>query len=472
MCSKLCKSILKSSRVFEEINVEIWKHKYSKVKLFKEVLLQHQLNLRKFTIICYNISERKLFKLLTLLPNLEEIVLDFNLKKMSTTPSGRLQNLSKLKSLHCRAQMAAIIFELPNDILQKLSFEFMFNDLAPTKELMKRILEKQKIIEELSFNPEGTSAISLPPLKKLKLLKSSIFTNLKNMFCISKILKNQNQLISLTIQNIITRDIFLLICNIRSLEKLDLELDDIDDGALQKLNSFQKLKELRLAIYKTELNFSSLKLPFLRKLRLYLVCDEIELNLVLEQFPLNFPNLKHLQIAINMQNMKAEHLPGLLQNKLLEKLDVCLEMESNFSIEMTTVYHDRLKEVCLGNDYFQNALNYIIKAAPKLEKLCTGISNLHVLKQILINCPNLSHLKVLPRCLISFESDSFIHLIQEHGKNLTYFECEASGERSTDETTFSKLQRAFEIQFSKIELCGSRVIMKNVRWDNDQYVVE
>lgn len=433
--------------------------------------MQRQFNVRKISLICYKISERKLLKILSLLPNLEEVVLDFILEKTSKYPQQRLSNLNRLRSLQCRAQVASIIFELPDDTLTSLSFEFMFIDPPPPLQTMKAIFERQRNINHFTINPVDTTATELPSLETLRLIRSNEYQGASVRLHLAETLRNQNQITSLTIQNILSKEEFLLICSLRSLEYLEIELEGVYDATLRSLNRLYNLKTLKLVSYSSKSKFKFLKLPLLRDLKLVFINDNTNVEVNMEQFPTSFPNLRRLQIMCNLPFFDAATLPVLLKNDKIVKLDVLVGLDSNEKAAMTPMCRDKLREVRLGHNYSAKALNYIIESAPNLEKLFTGIDNLDVLQKILMNFQKLTHLKIYSQNGISFGSDAFIQLLQKHGKNLTHLACETD-EYIFDDEAFSKLSCAFGTQFSTIQYhLWCPLIMKNVPWNVETFPV-
>lgn len=471
-CSKQCAIALKSIRAFDEIKIEVWASKYSKIKRLKEILSRHHPSIRKFTLVCSEISERKLFKMLASLPHLEEISLDVTLTKVSKSPNQRLKCLSQLKSLQCRSRNISIIFELPSDVLQSLSFEFMYCDEAPSPQSLQEIFHLQKNLKVLSLNPEANSNIQLPSLEKLRLVRRHKLWTYPNIRHVGKMLEDQNQLKSLNIQSVLAEEDFLKICSIRSLESLEIELENADDTLMRNINRLTGLSQLGLALYSYKSKFSSVKLPHLKILNLLLVDNDKKTQLDLSQMPRNFPCLRQLKILSNSQMITLESLPDLLGNKNLVKLDVNMSNGSDQSFDCKPTQHYGLKEVLLGFKYSRNALHYIIKATPHLEKLFTGIESLGDLQHILTNCKKLTHLKLFIHTG-DFHFDDFVELLQSFGRSLTYFECEM--ERSDilgSKASLLKLEKSFNTQFTVIDIqMFNRLIMKNVSWTVDTFPV-
>lgn len=101
----------------------MWAHNSLRIKRLKEVFIHQQNSICKLSLRSAQLSEKKLIKLLSLLPHLEELSLELCLTKVSKISMQRLSHLKKLKSFKCCAQAASIIFELKNDVLKQLSFD-------------------------------------------------------------------------------------------------------------------------------------------------------------------------------------------------------------------------------------------------------------------------------------------------------------------------------------------------------------
>lgn len=432
-------------------------YKSENFKRLKKILRKHQSHVWKISVVTNEISEKKLIKLLSLLPNLEEVTLDVLLKKTSETSQQKLSHLHHLKILHCLTQAAKIVFELPNNVLTTLSFKHTSSEKPPSDKLLQSVFEKQKNIIEFSFNPEAVESFKLPALKKLQIFGSM------SKLDISEILESQQNLSSLAVQHFLSTEEFIIACRIKSLQCLKMKLMNVDSVVLN-INQLTDLRKLQLDLScSADSDFVYVSLPLLEELKLK-VQGNINLKELISMMPTNFPCLKQLVLSSNLSIEDTQDLYNLLQNPNLEMLEVTVCQTLRDPSQLFGNFHEKLKKVNFGHLCSTYAVNFLIDSVPNLEQLTVAIEDLGTLRKILTSCNKLTQVKLYSKGGLSLGSDDFIECVKEHGKNLTYFQC-GTDRSSLNFDSLREIKKAFETQFEVIDYKFMTLLMRNDKWN-------
>lgn len=459
LSAKDFKVILESPRTFDEIKLEMLTIKKGSLKLIKQIFIKHQDIIRKVSIIANEISEKKLSKLLSFLPNLEEIVLNVVLKKTSENPKQKLSHLHNLRKLQCNTQAVNIIFELSNDILGTLSLKHTLNEKPISLELLQGIFEKQRNIVDFSFNPENVSSFELPSLTRLELVDSEV-SNLKPD--ILDLLEGQDELRSLSLGRFLSTEEFFTICSKETLQSLEIKVKNIDNIII-KLNFLINLQMLEIDLFDNYGDFAFIELPFLKELKLK-VQGKPNLKELISLFPSHFPSLKQLTLSANLAIDDTQDLHNLLQNPNLIKLEVTVRSALKQQNHFFGNFHEKLKEAHFGHLCSQDAVNFLTESVPNLERLNATITDLESLRKILTACKKLTHLKLYSKNDLDMSSDEFITCLKENGKNLVYFQC-GTDRTILDFDACQKTKEAFDDQFEIIDYKYMTLIMRNEKWN-------
>ena len=445
--------ILRSRKLFDEVELKLWNYDEFNMHRLAQVFQKFRASLRKITIKFSAINENLLMRLLNMLPELEDITVDISLINPSANSSEKLKQLKNVKNLTCKVEAAKIIFELPNECLKKLSFGSVFKDTIPSQELLEKICEKQKNIEEFNFDPEKfSSSLKFLNLKKLRL------ASCKNC---EAILVNQPNLTHLEMHESVSNRELETICDLNELKSLTVEVETTNTLALAKHNCLMKLEELKITLNQVcQLRaLKEKKLPCLQKLELNLMFEE-NFNLIFENFFQSFPRIKHLKLS----HVDEKTLKALISNISLESLDINKCLIGNKKVELPAALNENLKElkICHG---FSSFLHEILKALLNLEKLilCEDLINDTItLKLILTSCKKLTHFALVNQKCASFPFNKIIILLKENGRNLRHFEYHHVKFMSD----VGKFKSSFDAQFQFIygENENKTLIMRNEKW--------
>jgi hypothetical protein len=449
--------ILRSNKLYDDVELQLWNYNEFTMHRLSEIFHKFKQSIRKITFKFAAISEPCLIKLLNMLPNLEDITIDVSLINSSMSSQQKLSQLKSIKSFTSKVEAAKIIFELPNDVVTKLSFTSVLKDALPSVELLQDIFDKQRKIEELNFDPEKVDPASLELLKLKKLRLASSSNSLV-------ILENQQSLTSLSMQEPVTNDEFVKICNFQRLESLSIKVKNVDPKALIKLNRIQSLKELVLTLDRVyPVNaFCDIALPHLEKLELNFMCDT-NTQAFLENFSTNFPSLKNLKLTF--ADIKA--IQSLLLNKNLQSLDINKVTSSDTAeLQRCTIKHENLRELKIGHEFSQYLIDLITDCLPNLEKLllCNNLINdLNTLQNVMVNCKRLTHISVVNQnCHPVLLFNQLITLLKSHGKNLIHFEYGDIKFACAVEKLKCSFDAQYQFIYSKHE--DKRLVMRNGKW--------
>lgn len=459
------KIILRSSRVFDEILItRIWDfNEYTMVKL-SEVIKKNEKTVRKVTISFAALAEHNLIKILNLLPELEEIVLDVSLWFVSCVPQNQLMKLTKVKSFISNIDSSVMILELPENILQKLSFNSATHIVAPSAALLKSIFQRQKNIKDLTLNPKN---LNLESLSQLKLEKLFLHTSDH----LVDIMKQQRHLTTLVVRGELKNQEISTFYEFSSqLISLDINVENISSALLRQLNCLQELKDLSLIVKRSSqvIDLTQVSLLKLKSFQLTnsLNCESFQI--LAEKMSKNFPALKHLTVSY----VSCSTFSTLLENQGLVELNI-VEIKPS-EAETLKTRNEGIEDVSIGfaNIIGGDVLNIISSSLPNLKKLRLNkfiISDVNVLLEIMKAFKQLTHLAVLgTNFSLVISNPAISTFLKIHKKNLENFEF-TSNEREdnkgcqqkTDlDSKLQKMTNMFNSQFSSIFIDGSKFFMK------------
>lgn len=442
--------------------MKLWNYNEFTMHRLTAIFLKFKQSIKKIALKYAAINEASLLKILNMLPNLEDITIDVSLINSSMNSQQKLSQLKNVKSFTCKVEAARILFELPNDVVTKLSFTSVLKDSLPSVTLLQDIFDKQRNIEELNFDPEKVDPASLELLKLKKLRLASSSNSLA-------ILENQQNLKSLNLQEPVTNEEFVKICGFQKLESLSIKVKNVDPNSLTKLNKVQSLKELTLTLDRVySVNaFCDIALSKLEKLELNFMCDT-NTQAFIENFPTNFPSLKHLKLTF--ADIKA--IESLLQNKNLQSLDINkITSSENAELPPPTIKHKNLKELKIGHEFSQYLIDFISNCLPNLEKLllCNNLINdMNTLHHVMLSCKRLTHISIInQKCHSILLFNQFLQMLKELGSNLVHFEYGDVKFACDNILIIEKLKSLFNAQYqfiySKHE--DRRLVMRNGKWE-------
>lgn len=456
--------ILRSTRKFDEVEIHIWSCPTGMMKL-EEILRKFQDSIKKITLRFAAIDEYNLMELLALLPNLEEIVIDASLYN-SGGAQQRLTHLRFMRSFTCKVESAKIIFDLPQDVLTKLSFSSVVYESPPSPQLLQSLFEAQRNLKELNFDPAKVGdgfSMNLLDLKHLRLASNHQMV---------EILKSQKNLIDLNIKKDLTEEEFVEVCGLKQLQVLDIKVGNVNATLLHKINNLKDLKKLLLITNRGYwvTSLCNIELKKLEKLELSFTSDT-NIQIFLEKLPTHFPTLKNLKLT----SVEMKSIPTLLLNKNLESLEIeeLKSLSETNEIQLPETSHEKLKEFKVGHEYSEYLLDFITCFMPNVFKLSLRnffIKDLSTLKHVL-GKKRLTHLSIFNRNCRNDECKDFtwlmrefVNLMKDQGQSLTYFEFENVKLSSWD---MQKLNSFLKSQFAFIyyENSCKTLVLKNGKWN-------
>ena len=417
-----------------------------------EILNEFRNEIKKITFGFTAMSEDYLIKILIFLPKLEEIEIDVSLSTTSKFSGQRLCELRNVKSFTCKAELAKLISELPPDTLAKVSFVSSLHDVPPTTETLRKIFEQQRNLVDLNFNPKNVDFESLKVLHLAKLRIASV-TN------VIPILKHQRKLIALSVQNELVTAEFLEVCKLLNLERLEINLRNINANIYKSLNDLAQLQDLTITLATTAqlLAFDDINLKKLESLKIsstHLKCDPN-----VENFEVNFPELTTLKLS----RVTTSAILYLLENKKLQSLTIEQGVQSHENASFPPNNNNLIELVVNsfeGNSKF--FIKFVLLPLKRLEKLQLGTNtsnDLESLNSVLANHKRLESL-IIKNQKHSIEIDNFfIKTLREYGKSLRHFEL---GDIKNADKILEKLQGSFEAQFELIYVESKKIFLKNL----------
>lgn len=436
---------MRSKRLFDEISIRIWNFDDFSMMRLMEILGHSRETIRKISFGFTALTEDYLIRILSFLPKLEEIVIDVSLCNASNDSGQRLNELSNVRSFTCKVELAKLIAELPRRVLEKLSFTSSLHDQPPSNETMNEILQRQRTIEDLNFNPLNTLSLEPLKLKKLRLSSNHHLTDL---------LQNQSKLKALVLQANLTNKDFDEICKLKDIEHLEVNLANVNQNSLKNLNSLMELRELSLTLETSAqlAAFNEVSLPKLLTLNL----KSPKTESVKARLAKNFPALTHLKLT----STNTTSLSILFKHRRLQSLSIELLTQSGESESFGTD-NESLREFSVMR-YEGNA-----QIALKLFTAMSGVEKVHFGANLILDCESLRQILTNHRKMSSLSVHSqkhsidcdgtFTKVLKEHGERLTRFEF---SEMKTA-ANLDKLQENFDTQFELIYNEQKKLVMRN-----------
>lgn len=397
----------------------------------KRILEKYRHDITSLSIYNSKLPESQFIELLSVHANLEKLLL-YDVSFSATEKDNVQLYLPNLKSLNiqlCNIIISRTILRIPRDTLRCLSI----NNLVLDPQTIKRILNSQRLIKELEFDP-----YFIDPA----LTKGLVFTKLKLMSNrhIIPIIKDQSQLISLDLSKAHISDAdFLEICRIKHLKILKLWIDKISCDLLENLEQISCLEELAINYERLEVEYiATLAKLCLNKLET-LKIEFPKLKIFSENFiaiSLNCPNVKKL--VINCQSIGV--IGTIIENfKQLQSLSFLCDSDSvkvvNFPVN--NFVNSNLKELYLYDDQFNN---------PAKEQFQSTATILSLINQTM---PNLKRLKIIN--IISMDTAA-LNVIFSNKSNLSHVHIDDISINVTIDESYLKILTQVAYKLDYIEL--------------------
>lgn len=424
-------SIISSRRMFDDIKLMNLRSNDNHVtEKLRNVLEKYQHGVKSISIYNSKLPESHFIELLGMHLNLKSLLL-YDVSFNATEKDDVKLYLPNLKSLNiqlCNIIISRTILRIPNDTLNSLSI----NNLILDPQTIKRILQSQKNIKELEFDPYFVDPALMRDLKfkKLKLMSN------RNVI---PIIKDQHNLTSLDLSRAhITDADFLQICKMKNLKVLKLWIDRISWDLLENVEKISKLAELALNYERLEVEYiatlSRLCLNSLQVLKI----EFPKLKIFSENFiaiSLNCPNVKKLIIncqSIGVIGTIIEYFKNL--QCLIFECDSDSVKVVNFPL--SNFINLNLKELYLHDNPYNNpakeqfqstatVLNLINSAVPNLERLkIINIISLDIeaLNLIFEKKANLSHVHIDDISINITIDIPYVKVLKEVASKLDYIE--------------------------------------------------
>lgn len=405
---------MRSERLFDDVELRLWDYSEFTMQRLIDIFTKYQ-RIRTISFKYAALCEIDLLTLLSLLPCLEDITVDVSLIKKSHDIPPSISHLTRVRSFTCKVENAKLIFELPQNILTRLSFTSILRDSLPSKLLLREIFERQRNIRHLNFDPLKADALSLN-LLQLRYLRLASNANALNV-----LRSQQRNLESLTVQETIDEDLFSEICTkLKELKALTIKAGKLE--MITKLSLLRRLNELTLTIEERfpDREMLCFRLNNLQKLELNF--PEAAMKVFVENLRENFPSLRTIVLSsldvnefcciLEMSNLRCIHI---------KKLTISND-ESNIPKFSP---HERLRSLTIGCACPKTVFQLLSTNFPSLNQLM--LKNLHngsldILKHILLNHRKLTQITINTQICHSILLNQFVSLVQEYGRNLTFLE--------------------------------------------------
>jgi hypothetical protein len=452
--------ILRSDRSFDDVELRLWDYSEFTMQRLIEIFTKYQHVIRKISFKYAALSERDLLTLLSMLPCLEEMTIDVSLIKKSHEIPPNISHLTRVRSFTCKVENAKLIFELPQNILTRLSFTSILRDSLPSKLLLREIFERQRNIKHLNFDPQKADALSLN-LLQLKYLRIASNANALNVLN-----SQQRNLESLTVQETIDEDLFVEICTkLSELKALNIKAGKLE--LITKLSLLRRLNELTLTIEERFPHREMLcfRLNQLKKLDIVFPLNTMNMKIFIENLRENFPSLR----IVKLSSVDVSEFQCLLEMSNLRSIEVTMLSTVNDAQQIIPKFpsHERLLNLTIGCSCPKTINQLLSTHFPSLDQLMLkNINNgsLDILKQALLNHRKLTQISINTQISHSILLNQFVNLVQEYGGKLTFLEF---GDLNLS-FNCEKLEEVFSGQFSNIytDIDGQRLTMRSCKWKN------
>lgn len=445
---------MRSERSFDDVELRLWDYSDFTMQRLIDLFAKFA-HVRTISFKYAALTERDLLTLLSLLPCLEHITVDVSLIKKSHEISPSIAHLSRVRSFTCKVENAKLIFELPCNILTRLSFTSILKDALPSKLLLREIFERQRNIRHLNFDPQKADALSLN-LLELRHLRLASNTNAINVLRLQ-----QRNLESLIVLQTIDDELFGEICaRLKQLKALTIRAGKLD--MIAKLSALASLRELRLTI---EERFPAremlcFRLNHLSELDMSLP-EAANVRVFVENLRENFPSLR----TVKFSTLDVNGLANLLEMSNLRCIHVGKLMTPNDSLIPRFATHERLRNLAIGCTCPKTVSQLLSTEFPRLDQLTLRHLNngsLDVLKHTLVRHRRLAQISINTQICHSILLNQFVALVREYGRNLTFLEF---GDLNLS-FNVERLSEVFSGQFAFIyaDHDGRRLTMRSCKW--------
>lgn len=399
---EIFRSIMNSKRRIQKMKINkehLFSHKWLKLHIGRltEVIEHFGSDIKELELSFLKLS-LKAFSLLNLMPNVQKVKL-FCVFFNEAVPDDFNLKLSKLTTLDiqiCPKEVLEVFNNLPVDVLRKLTLGVIFYFHDTSQKSTRKYFGNQRKIKEMISCPRSANFVNLQmKLTSLELKSEEIK--------VSGVINGQDELTSLKVKgvyNSVSKD-FTFVCNeLKSLELLEFDVDNVPWTEFQEIAKLRKLKkasfkcysqnivgclshirseslqELEVDCYKTPLNDAVIELSLncknLRTFTLRSLSPPIIINTIL----LLFPKLKSLSFEICPID-PVYAFPNGFQHFNLTKLQIgnyislsrrSLQITQNF-LELVSSCKN-LESFSTSLEFDENSLTELFQALPKLNSLC------------------------------------------------------------------------------------------------------
>lgn len=364
--------------------------------------------------------------LLNLMPNVEKISLDRCTPFLSEAnietaaiPSLRLHKLTEIESSFCDETTLDIFKELPPGVLSKVTMK-SYND--PIKSSIKLLCNQNNIKE---IETDDVEQFDFRPMQ----LTSLIVNGRQDL---TSIFRYQVALKFLKVSTLAEADLRLICNELKSLEQLEFDADDITSNEFNDIIKLNKLKVLSLTLpfHDSDRINDSLSLIKSRSLKvLNLKCDGNVTVLTFGLMSLNNPGLEELNVrsesSLNVINKIIENFPNLKELKFNN--DYYRDSDEYFF--QYGLVNANLKNLEISTDLesYEDLAN-LVGCCSKLE-IFSILSHVdeNFLRLVLTKLPNLKTLLIFPRLLAQLSSSGFIEGLGELGQKLEFYDLSVIG---------------------------------------------
>lgn len=445
---------MRSERLFDDVELRLWDYSDFTMQRLVDIFAKYHY-IRTISFKYAALTERDLLTLLSLLPCLEDVTVDVSLIKKSHEISPSIAHLTRVRSFTCKVENAKLIFELPHNILTRLSFTSILRDALPSKLLLREIFERQRNIRHLNFDPQKADALSLN-LLQLRYLRLASNANALNV-----LRSQQRNLECLNVQETIDEDLFVEICaRLKELKALTIKAGKLD--MITKLSQLRRLNELQLTIEERfpDREMLCFRLNHLMTLDMRLP-EAANVKVFVENLRENFPSLR----TVKLSSLDVVGFSHLLEMSNLRCIHIDKLTIANDSLIPNFTTHERLRNLAIGCACPKTVSQLLSTSFPCLDQLSLrNINNgsLDVLKHTLANHRTLSQITINTQICHSILLNQFVGLLREFGKNLTFLEF---GDLNLS-FNVEKLSEVFSGQFSFIHTDhdGRRLTMRSCKW--------
>lgn len=435
----------------------------------KEVFEKFSDNIKSFELASSVIEERDVVQLLNIISKVEEISfydVEFPDKQLSTDELN-LNNLRKFSFHLCNVKIPRIVLKLQESKLKSL---FIENSILK-QDMLEKIFESQRNIQELEFDPYyvNTTSVNHLKLKKMKLMCN------RNVL---ELIKDQKQLEYLDLSKAHIGDNgFLEVCKLKTLRRLKLWIDRVSWELLENLEKLENLIEISLDYDRLEVEYirslSQVRMPKIQKMKIKFPRLKISAGNFAE-LSRNFSNVVHLHVS----NQSIGVLGDLLANFInLEVLVIGCDSDSTevVNFPVSNNQHLKLKELCVYNSYLEHKelkcsatiLEVVNSLLPNLEKLkLFNVINVDsaVLRNILSSHTSLTHLSINHPEVETVIDSFLLKILHEKGKKLEFF-------LSHDAKILIHkkiIERDFRLRFStiKVKPWKNQILLRNSKWEH------